>query len=68
VILFPCSKCGNNFRLLLEEYPVKASGRKVLANYVCELHNQVNQKLNKEIFDCSTVLDYWGGQIKNSKE
>ena len=36
--------------------------------YVCELHNTVNKRLGKEIFDCAKVEEKWGGNCGcNSK-
>ena len=29
--------------------------------YICDLHNIVNEALNKPKFDCKRAFDYWGG-------
>ena len=63
-ILFCCNACGNKFGNLLKDNPVKCSGRVELAQYLCDLHNKVNANLNKPIFDCNKVLEFWGGESK----
>jgi hypothetical protein len=32
-----------------------------LVGYVCKLHNIVNERLDKPIFDCNKAFDFWGG-------
>ena len=48
---------------MLIENPIKCSGRVEFSNYLCEIHNIVNVRINKPIFGCIKVLDYWGGKI-----
>lgn len=33
----------------------QTSSRKVVSMYMCFLHNQVNQRLGKDEFDCTTL-------------
>ena len=43
-------------------------GRQDFMQYICELHNTVNKRLGKEIFDCEKVEEKWGGNCGcNSK-
>lgn len=58
---YPCKECGSHFKKLLEENPPDTRDRKRFAMYMCDMHNKVNERLNKEIFDCSTLYDEWGG-------
>lgn len=67
-MFFPCSSCRINFLEFLKKCPFKGSGRVELATYVCDLHNEVNFKIGKPIFDCSKVLDKWGGKEISSDE
>jgi len=60
-LMYPCRECGTHFQKLLEKYPIKNGSRLEFANYMCFLHNKVNERLKKPIFDCSKVLEYWGG-------
>ena len=46
---------------MLWEYPVKSDSREELVYYICFLHNKVNEKLNKPIFDCKKAFEFWGG-------
>jgi len=47
---------------MLIDFPIKSSGREELVIYICEIHNEVNKSLNKEIFDCSKAIKFWGGE------
>ena len=60
-ILFPCKVCGAHFRQMLWEYPIKHNNREELVYYICFLHNKVNERLNKPIFDCKKAFEFWGG-------
>lgn len=46
---------------MLKEFPIKAGSRHDLVFYLCDLHNKVNKRLNKPIFDCDKAFDVWGG-------
>ncbi|KAK6344049.1 hypothetical protein TWF696_007696 [Orbilia brochopaga] len=52
--LYPCA---DHFRLLLEQYPPQTSSRGAASQWGCVVHNAVNKRLNKEIFDCGTIAD-----------
>ena len=57
-ILYPCVPCADDFRGRVEENPPDVSGREGLSRWLCERHNEVNEKLGKERFDCAwTSLD-----------
>ena len=59
--LYPCPDCRKSFKLLISENPVKTGNREEVVNYICDIHNLVNKKLGKEIFDCKKAMDFWGG-------
>lgn len=65
--MFPCSICKNGFKKLLTDNPIRNNGREELVIYICELHNQVNKRLNKEIFDCNNAIKFWGGEPNAEK-
>lgn len=46
---------------MLLDYPIKNGSRKEIVLYLCDLHNKVNQRLSKPIFDCQKAFDFWGG-------
>jgi hypothetical protein len=60
-VLFPCKICSEHFKELLARNPVRNSNREELVDYMCDIHNQVNKRLNKPIFDCGKAFDFWGG-------
>ena len=43
-----------------------------MVKYFCNLHNSVNKRLGKELFDCNKAYDHWGGdcgcEAKSSEE
>ena len=50
---YPCTYCAEDFRESLQKSPVKAESRKDLCLWLCNQHNQVNQKLGKPLFECN---------------
>lgn len=39
----------------------RVEGREGLGRWLCEAHNEVNEKLGKERFDCGRWEERWGG-------
>jgi FAD-linked sulfhydryl oxidase len=62
--LFPCKVCAKDFQEVLERHPPKLDNRKEFNVWMCEAHNEVNQKLGKPLFDCSTIEDRWKAAVK----
>ena len=46
---------------MLKDNPINYSSREDLVNYICNLHNLVNIRLDKPIFDCQNAFKFWGG-------
>ena len=44
---------------LLEKYPPQVGGRKQAEGWACHVHNQVNIRLEKAVFDCAHVSGRW---------
>ena len=59
--IYPCKVCASHFKQMLVEFPIKHKSREELVIYICGLHNKVNQRLGKKIFDCKKAFDIWGG-------
>lgn len=59
--LYPCDECRKHFKEMVAENELKANSRQELVQYFCDLHNIVNKRLEKPIFDCKNALSYWGG-------
>ncbi|KAF3315496.1 hypothetical protein TWF173_003414 [Orbilia oligospora] len=55
--LYPCGECATHFRLLLQKYPPQTSSRDAASQWGCVVHNVVNERLRKPIFDCGTIAD-----------
>ncbi|CAE6426274.1 unnamed protein product [Rhizoctonia solani] len=53
-VLYPCSFCASDFGRAIKRNPPEGvvGSRESLARWLCERHNEVNQKLGKEEFDC----------------
>ena len=45
---------------MLKDYPIKIKSREEFVYYTCDLHNNVNRRLNKTIYDCKKAFDIWG--------
>lgn len=57
--LYPCKQCADDLINDLKDEPPVVSSRKDLSQWMCRLHNKVNNKLGKELFDCSKVDERW---------
>lgn len=55
--VYPCRECAEDFQKLLKKYPPQVSSREHASQWGCHIHNQVNQKLHKEWFDCNEISD-----------
>jgi len=51
--LYPCGECAAEFKELLKKYPPQTSSRRSAALWLCHVHNEVNIRLKKPVFDCS---------------
>lgn len=51
--LYPCGECAAEFQKLLEKFPPQTSSRRAAALWLCHVHNQVNERLEKPEFDCA---------------
>jgi hypothetical protein len=59
--LFPCEMCRGHFNKMIDENPLVDTDRKSLTEYLCKIHNIVNKRIGHEIFDCSSLDEYYGG-------
>lgn len=56
---YPCKLCSKNFVKELAKFPPRVESRQEISVWLCELHNSVNERLGKPIFDCSRVFEQW---------
>lgn len=61
---YPCWTCAEDFRGWMGKKGNKprVEGREGLGRWLCEAHNEVNEKLGKERFDCGRWEERWGGE------
>jgi len=59
--LYPCAECGTHFRKVLQECPPNTESRGDFSTWLCRVHNKVNRRLGKEVFDCSLLRFRWPG-------
>ncbi|KAI0891116.1 ERV/ALR sulfhydryl oxidase domain-containing protein [Annulohypoxylon nitens] len=57
--LYPCGDCARHFQKLLAKYPPQVSSRNAAAGWACFMHNQVNERLRKPLFDCNKIGDFY---------
>ena len=58
--IYPCAPCAASFREILKKEPPRAEGGGGFAQWMCKVHNMVNEEIGKEQFDCSKVAGRWG--------
>ncbi|CCH62064.1 hypothetical protein TBLA_0G01160 [Henningerozyma blattae CBS 6284] len=57
--VYPCDWCAKDFEKYIRENAPKVESREELSRWMCEAHNSVNRKLNKEEFDCNFWQQRW---------
>lgn len=57
--IYPCKECADDLKWDLKDEPPDTSSRRALTQWLCRLHNKVNNKLGKDQFDCSKVDERW---------
>lgn len=56
---YPCEHCATHMRKQLTVDPPQVTSRAALASWLCRLHNEVNMRLGKPMFDCEKVFERW---------
>ncbi|GAA5877647.1 hypothetical protein JCM3774_005370 [Rhodotorula dairenensis] len=60
--LYPCGWCAGHLKEYMKANPPDRAveqGREALELWLCKVHNEVNERLGKNQFDCSTVPQRW---------
>ncbi|KLO06647.1 sulfhydryl oxidase [Schizopora paradoxa] len=53
-VLYPCSYCAQHLGERINAHPPDLRGGRVsLSRWLCERHNEVNERLGKPLFNCS---------------
>ncbi|KAG8220801.1 ERV/ALR sulfhydryl oxidase domain-containing protein, partial [Butyriboletus roseoflavus] len=58
-VLYPCSHCATHLGEEMKHHPPDVSGRAGLSWWLCERHNEVNERLGKDKFDCTKTDERW---------
>ncbi|XP_015587379.1 FAD-linked sulfhydryl oxidase ALR [Cephus cinctus] len=56
---YPCNTCAEDFQGELKTSPPRTDSQEQLSQWLCEMHNIVNRKLDKPEFDCKLVNQRW---------
>ncbi|BES97125.1 growth factor, augmenter of liver regeneration [Nesidiocoris tenuis] len=56
---YPCPICARHFQREIQTHPPDVSSQDALVGWFCQLHNRVNRRLGKPLFDCSKVWQRW---------
>ncbi|KIJ55619.1 hypothetical protein M422DRAFT_151546 [Sphaerobolus stellatus SS14] len=57
--LYPCGHCASHLGEMMKKSPPDVSGRTALSLWLCQTHNEVNERLGKQKFDCAKVDERW---------
>lgn len=53
----PCDECKVHAKKYIKIHKIKAKNKQELSKYLCNFHNNVNERLGKPIVECKTILD-----------
>ena len=56
---YPCNTCAEDLQEQLKLTPPRTESQHQLTQWLCSVHNEVNKKLGKPMFDCSLVDQRW---------
>jgi FAD-linked sulfhydryl oxidase len=57
--LYPCGYCADRTVEELTRKPPAVDSQRSLSQWMCETHNEVNDRLGYPIFDCRRVRERW---------
>lgn len=58
--LFPCEECSMHFQAMMGRHTPQLNSRDEFEQWMCAVHNVVNRRIGKDVFDCERVRDVWG--------
>jgi FAD-linked sulfhydryl oxidase len=56
---YPCGYCADTSSQEFIRNPPRLETRQMLQMWMCEMHNEVNDRLGKPLFDCTRVDERW---------
>lgn len=57
--IYPCAECAAHFREIVRLNPPSAKSQQALEQWMCEVHNSVNESLGKPLFNCRAAGLRW---------
>lgn len=57
--VYPCWWCAKDFERFIKANSPKVSSRDELGRWLCDAHNEVNEKIGKEKFNCNLWKNRW---------
>lgn len=57
--LYPCRNCAEHLQSYIEVNPLTLDSKRSISQWLCRFHNEVNQMLGKEVFDCKKLDERW---------
>ncbi|RIA97812.1 FAD dependent sulfhydryl oxidase Erv1 [Glomus cerebriforme] len=64
---YPCWYCAEHLREEMVKIPPKVESRWSLGKWLCDMHNIVNERLGKPIFDCNKIDERWRDGPKDGR-
>jgi len=64
-VLYPCKSCARHFRAFIASSPPSVDTRHSLSIWMCEAHNSVNHRLNKQMIDCNTIHELYPAKLND---
>ncbi|KAJ3021630.1 hypothetical protein HKX48_008111 [Thoreauomyces humboldtii] len=65
---YPCGFCADHLTQEVVRRPPDVTSNRALSKWFCEVHNEVNERQGKPIFDCSKVFERWRDGEKDRQE
>ena len=56
---YPCGYCSDMTIQEMYRNPPKVKNRKEFSEWMCQIHNEVNQRLGYPLFDCNKTSQRW---------
>ena len=64
--VLPCDTCKKHYNTMIAELPPNTQNQDTLFKWTVDIHNKVNQRLNKNIISYHEATDIWKNQTKNN--
>lgn len=57
--VYPCEECSEHFQKLISKDPPNLASRHEFQMWACRVHNVVNQRIGKPVFNCDYIDSRW---------